>query len=76
MSALGFNHILLHHASVVEWSKMDLLQTSNISRTLVRNEIVDHSDVVGLHLLSRFNTWFQWIAQLLTWFNFNPSMDK
>ena len=41
-------------------------QTSNISATLVGNEIVDHSDVVGaaaqLRRHSRLNTWLQWIA--------------
>ena len=45
-------------------------QTSNLSRTLVANEIVDQSDVLGaasallqLHLHSRFITWLQWIGQ-------------
>ena len=47
-------------------------QTSNISRTLVGNKIVDHSDVVGasspvalllLHLHPRLNAWLQWIGQ-------------
>ena len=48
-------------------------QTSNISRTLVGNKIVDHSDVVGAspvgaaptteQLHSRLNTWLQWFEQ-------------
>ena len=43
-------------------------KTSNISRTLVGNKIVDHSDVVGaapvqLHLRSRPNIWLQGIQQ-------------
>ena len=43
-------------------------QTSNVSRTLEGNKIVDHSDVVGaapvqLHLHSRLNTLLQWIRQ-------------
>ena len=46
-------------------------QTSNISRTTVGNEIVDHSDVVGALPVcaaptishSRFNTWLQWIER-------------
>ena len=53
-------------------------QTSNISRTLVGNKIVDHSDVVGalpvaavptasregslLHLHSWLNSWLHWIG--------------
>ena len=42
-------------------------QTSNISRTLIGNNIVDHSGVVGaspvqLHLHSRFNTCLQLIG--------------
>ena len=41
---------------------------SNMSRTLVGNKIIDHSDVfeaapVQLHLHSRLITWFQWIGQ-------------
>ena len=35
-------------------------QTSNISHSLVGNRIVDHSDV---DLISRLNTWLQWIGQ-------------
>ena len=46
-------------------------QTFSISRALVSNTIVDHSDVVGgstvgasaLHLHSRLYTWLQWIGQ-------------
>ena len=46
-------------------------QTSNISRILMGNKIVDRSDVVGAspsallqqHLHSRLNTWNQWIGQ-------------
>ena len=46
-------------------------QVSNISRTLVGNNIVDHPNVVGaspvgvlqLHLHSRLKTWLQWIGQ-------------
>ena len=55
------------------FDKFDLSyrQVSNISRTLVGNKIVDHSDVVGaspaallqLHLHSPLNIWFQYIAQ-------------
>ena len=43
-------------------------QVSNISRTLIGNNIVDNSDVVGaapmlqLHLHYRLNTWLQWIG--------------
>ena len=41
-------------------------QTSHISRTLVGDKIMDHSDAVGallqLHLHSRLNTWFQRIG--------------
>ena len=51
---------------------MSYRQTSNISRTLVGNEIVDHSDAVGaspapkvplqLYLHSRPNTWhLEWV---------------
>ena len=36
-------------------------KTSNISRILVGNKIVDNSDVVELHLHSQLNTWLQWI---------------
>ena len=53
---------------------MKYRKTSNISRTLVGNKIVDHSDVVGalpvgtapslqLHLHSRLNIWLQGIRQ-------------
>ena len=44
-------------------------QTSNISRTLLGNKIVDHSDVVGASPVgaapttSSFSTWLQWIVQ-------------
>ena len=39
-------------------------ETSNMkSHTLVGSKIVDHSDVVGLHIHSRLNTWLQWIGQ-------------
>ena len=46
-------------------------QVSNISRTLIGNNIVDHPNVVWaspvgvlqLHLHSRLNTWLQWIGQ-------------
>ena len=38
-------------------------QTSNISHTSIGNEIVDHSDVVRVHLHSRPNTWLQWVGQ-------------
>ena len=38
-------------------------QTSNISGTLVGNEIVDHLDV--LHLQSQLNTCLQWSGQRL-----------
>ena len=46
-------------------------KTSNISRTLVGNKIVDHSDIVGaspsallqLHLYSRLNIWLKGIRQ-------------
>ena len=37
-------------------------ETSNISRTLVGNNIVDHTDIDG-YLHSRPNTWFQSIGQ-------------
>ena len=43
-------------------------QTSNISRSLVGNKLVDDLDVVGsalqLYLHSGFNTWLRWIGQL------------
>ena len=43
-------------------------QVANISRTLVGNKVVDHSDVVSamlqLHLHSRPNTWLYWIGQI------------
>ena len=47
-------------------------QTSNIKRTLVGNNIIDDSDLVGahhllsllkLHLHSRLNIWLQWIGE-------------
>ena len=40
-------------------------QTSTISRTLVGNEVVGHSDVGAaptLHLHSRHNIWFHWMG--------------
>ena len=51
--------------------KHNYRKTSNISRTLVGNKIVDNLDVVGaspvgaaqLHLRSQLNTWLQWIGQ-------------
>ena len=50
--------------------KSQYRQTWSISHTLVGNEIVDHSDVVGAspvgapsNLHSRLNTWLQWIGQ-------------
>ena len=47
---------------------MHYRETSNISRTLVGNNIVDHLNVVWqalleLHLDTRFNTWLQLIVQ-------------
>ena len=49
-------------------------QASNISRTLVSNKIVDHSDVVGASPVSAapstssfsINIWLQWIGQKIT----------
>ena len=42
-------------------------QTFNISRTLIGNKIVDHSDVVGAPFVAQLNsplkTWLQWIWQ-------------
>ena len=38
-------------------------KVSNIRGTLLGNKIVDHSDVVHLHLHSQLNTWLQWIGQ-------------
>ena len=51
--------------------EMNYRQVSNIRRTLVGNEIVDHSDIVGASPVgaapttssSRLNTWLQWIGQ-------------
>ena len=39
-------------------------QTSNVSRTLVDNKIVDHSDVVEASPLGAVNTWLQWLWHL------------
>ena len=36
-----------HYHFKVDFQKVDYRQTSNIRRTLVVNENVDHSDVVG-----------------------------
>ena len=54
-----------------KFSESDYRQVSNISRTLVGNKIVDHSDVVGAspvgaaptNLHSRLNTWLHWIGR-------------
>ena len=51
--------------------EMGYRQTSDLSRTLVGNELVDQSDVVEhrlsallqRHLHSRLNTWLQWIGR-------------
>ena len=47
--------------------------TINISRILVDNKIVDHSDVVEPPITSSFSTWLQWIGQRQlqdeTWIN-------
>ena len=54
---------------LVRWDIIfEYRKTSNIRRSLVGNEIADHSDVVGaapvqLHLHSRLNIWFQGIRQ-------------
>ena len=53
------------------WVHYTYRQISNISRILIGNKIVDHSDVVRasplgavqLHHHSRLNTWLQWIGQ-------------
>ena len=50
------------------WDNTSTSKPSNITRTLVGNKIVDHSDIVGavpvqLHLHLWLNTWLQWIGQ-------------
>ena len=52
-------------SSLIGWAHTDnYRQTSNISRTLVGNGIVDHlSALFQLLLHSRLNTWLQWIGQ-------------
>ena len=61
---------------LIKSSICDYNQTSNISRTLTGDKIVDHSDVVGASpvgatpttwttssdLYSRLNTWCQWLG--------------
>ena len=57
---------LLHTRMILNqmWSSQQAAElyrkTSNISRTLVGNKIVDNSDVVQQHLHSQLNTWLQW----------------
>ena len=64
--------IFLNSLSLLPWRLCMLRQhcpihkviyrkVSNISRTLVRNKIGDHSDV---RLHSQLNTWLQWIRQI------------
>ena len=51
--------------------RLQYRKTSNISRTLLGNKIVDNSDAVGaflsaplqLHLHSQLNTWLQWVER-------------
>ena len=59
---------MLTHWRLVTHTVMYIYRyTSNISRTLIDNRIVDHSDVVSalpqLHLHSRLDTCLQWIGQ-------------
>ena len=53
--------------TTASWKATVYRQTSNVSRTLVGNRIVDHSDVIGallqLHHHFRLNAWLQWIGQ-------------
>ena len=68
-------HIHLYSAKVTLRHKPSLFhqycQTSNISRTVIGNKLVDHSDVVGASPVganstirhSRLNTWIQWIGK-------------
>ena len=41
------DHISLLKVAKISWDSMAQRKTSNISRTLVGNKIVDNSDVVG-----------------------------
>ena len=57
-----------NNADIITPAGSNYRKTSNISRTLVDNEIVDNSDVVGsallqLHLPSQLNTWLQWMER-------------
>ena len=69
---LNFRYIPIHNT---------YRKTSNISRTSDGNKIVDHSDVVGASPVGAAPTTSSFLTQhlgplLLTWFNFNPSMDN
>ena len=66
--------IRIIHLNINEWyqstaATFGYCQTSETWCNLVRNKLVDHSDVVGalvllqLHLHSPLNTWLHWIGQ-------------
>ena len=54
-------------------------KASNISRTIIDNKIVDHSDVdrlsalLQLHVNSLLNTWLQWIGKIRSVLHISPT---
>ena len=67
-NSIGEKKAMCHHVTWTGccWSNVGCLAksyTCNISCTLVVNKIVNHSDVVQLHLHSRLNIWLQGIRQ-------------
>ena len=68
---MGYIMRVYHLALCKNYCFSNYRQISNISRTIVGNKIVNHSDVVGaflsallqLHLHSRLHNWIRWIGQ-------------